>query len=304
MKIQTLLRHGRRNAPAPGTPAWRRYLTASKISAVMRTSPWQTRFQLWHEMAGNIQPDPPHPAVLERGHILEPAVAAWVQAHHPEWRVRDCGGRWWQVAGHYAATPDRILVDAETRDVVGLLEIKTSSHSDGWGTPGTDEIPPHYRDQVQWQLHCTGLDYVVVAALTARLEFAEYHLRRDDERIAQMCVEADKFMADLESGLEPDWSTEAGDFQVYKTLRELHPEIDDYTVEASGMAALAIRRAVKAKRLAQVTEARAKASAAWELERGRALTRDGKTIARRTARKTKTGEPGVPYITFTKEAGK
>lgn len=74
MKIQTLLRHGRRNAPAPGTPAWRRYLTASKISAVMRTSPWQTRFQLWHEMAGNIEPNPPHPAVLERGHILEPAV--------------------------------------------------------------------------------------------------------------------------------------------------------------------------------------------------------------------------------------
>lgn len=142
MKIQTLLRHGRRNAPAPGTPAWRRYLTASKISAVMRTSPWQTRFQLWHEMAGNIEPSPPHPAVLERGHILESAVAAWVQAHHPEWRVRDCGGRWWQVSGHYAATPDRILVDAETRDVVGLLEIKTSSHSDGWGTPGTDEIPP------------------------------------------------------------------------------------------------------------------------------------------------------------------
>lgn len=70
MKIQTLLRHGRSNAPAPGTPAWRRYLTASKISAVMRTSPWQTRFQLWHEMAGNIQPDPPHPAVLERGHTL------------------------------------------------------------------------------------------------------------------------------------------------------------------------------------------------------------------------------------------
>lgn len=93
-------------------------------------------------MAGNIEPAPPHPAVLERGHILEPAVAAWVQAHHPEWRVRDCGGRWWQVAGHCAATPDRILVDAETRDVVGLLEIKTSSHSDGWGTPGTDEIPP------------------------------------------------------------------------------------------------------------------------------------------------------------------
>lgn len=40
MKIQTLLRHGRRNAPTPGTPAWRKFLTASKISAVMRTSPW------------------------------------------------------------------------------------------------------------------------------------------------------------------------------------------------------------------------------------------------------------------------
>lgn len=109
--------------------------------------------------------------------------------------------------------------------------------------------PPHYRDQVQWQLHCTGLDYAVVAVLTARLEFAEYHLHRDDERIAQMCVEADKFMADLESGLEPDWSAEAGDFQVYETLRELHPEIDDYTLEASeALAAAAEREAQRMER--------------------------------------------------------
>ena len=97
MKCSTLMRRGRRNAPQPGTAEWRTLLTASKIPAVMGTSPWSSRFTLWHEMAGTFTPEPINPAVLERGHILEPAVAAWFQAQHPEWVVRECGGRWWEA---------------------------------------------------------------------------------------------------------------------------------------------------------------------------------------------------------------
>ena len=300
MNFRHFMRRGVANAPLPGTPAWRRFLTASKISAVMRTSPWQTRFQLWHEMAGNIEVEPPNPAVLDRGHRLEEPIARWLDDQHPELKIKGCGGRWWQVGTRYAATPDRLAID-ERGHVAALVEIKTAANPSGWGRPGTSEIPAYYYDQVQWQMHCTGADRVMVAVLLGgRLEFAEYLVERDDVRICQIVRAADEFMDNLEAGVEPDWSVEAGDFQVYETMRELHPDIEDYTVEASVEAAQAITRHRKARRLAEVTEARAKAYAAAELETGRALTYQGDTIARRTARKTRTGEPGTPYIAFTK----
>ncbi len=301
MHISPFMRKGVKNAPLPGTPAWRKYLTASKISAVMRTSPWQTRFQLWHEMAGNIEVTPPHPAVLDRGHRLEEPIARWLADQHPELRIRNCGGRWWQVGTRYAATPDRLAVDRSNDHVAALVEIKTASNPAGWGTPGTDEIPPYYFDQVQWQMYCTGADRVIVAVLGARLEFAEYLVERDDTRISQMVRAADEFMDSLETGVEPDWKTEAGDFQVYETMRELHPDIEPYSVEATDDAALAISRYRKARRLAEVTEARAKAFAAAELEDDKTLTHQGGVLARRTARKSRSGESGTPFITFAKE---
>lgn len=209
MHISPFMRKGVKNAPLPGTPAWRKYLTASKISAVMCTSPWQTRFQLWHEMAGNIEVTPPHPAVLDRGHRLEEPIARWLADRHPELRIRNCGGRWWQVGTRYAATPDRLAVDRSNDHVHALVEIKTASNPAGWGTPGTDEIPPCYYDQVQWQMYCTGADRVIVAVLGARLEFAEYLVERDEARINQMVRTADEFMDSLEAGVELDWRVEA-----------------------------------------------------------------------------------------------
>ena len=72
-------------------------------------------------------------------------------------------------------------------------------------------------------------------------------------------------------------------------------------MEATDGAASAINRYRKAKRLAEVTEARAKAFVAAELEDGKTLTHQGGVLARRTARKSRTGEWGTPYVTFTKE---
>lgn len=246
MHISPFMRKGLKNPPPPGTPAWRKYLTDSRIPTVMGTSPWQTKLQLWREMAGTIEATPLHPAVLDREHRLEEPIARWLAGQHPELRIRKCGGRWWQVGTRYAATPDRLAVDRSKDHIAALVEIETASSPAGWGTPGTDEIPPCYFDKVQWQMYCTGADRVIVAVLNTRLEFAEYLVMRDDERIAQMVRAADEFMDSLEAGVEPDWRTEAGDFQVYETLRELQP----YSVEAESVAASAISRYRKVRRRA------------------------------------------------------
>nr|DAX73129.1 MAG TPA: Exonuclease [Caudoviricetes sp.] len=297
MKCSTLMRRGRRNAPQPGTAEWRTLLTASKIPAVMGTSPWSSRFTLWHEMAGTFTPEPINPAVLERGHILEPAVAAWFQAQHPEWVVRECGGRWWEAHSFFAATPDRIIADGpgSGANVIGLLEIKTAARSDGWGAAGTAEIPAGYYDQVQFQLACTGVQTAYVAVLLGGLEFREYVVPRDDARIGELVTAGTDFMDSLHAEEVPDFRLEAGDFDVYETMRAIHPEIEDESVELSPAAANAAARHVRLSALAKLAEARAKTLVAGDMEMARTGTFCGSVVAKRMAR----GQ-GRPYVSFTK----
>ena len=96
----------------PGTPEWMRLMTASKVAAVLGLSPWESRYSLWHRMAGLIDPQPENDEKI-RGHYLEPAVAQWFADQHPE-TIQQPGGTWahpdrpWQ-----ATTPDRLLHAAD-----------------------------------------------------------------------------------------------------------------------------------------------------------------------------------------------
>lgn len=297
MKCSTLLRRGRRNAPRPGTDEWRRILTASKIPVVMGTSPWSSRFTLWHEMAGTFTPEPISQAVLERGHILEPAVASWFQAQHPEWVVRECGGRWWEMESFFAATPDRIIADGtgSGANVIGLLEIKTAKRSDGWGEAGTAEIPAGYYDQVQFQLACTGVQMVYVAVLLGGLEFREYVVPRDDERIDELVEAGSAFMDSLKAEEVPDFRLESGDFDVYETMRKIHPEIETESVELSPAAANAAVRYTRLAQLTKIAEGRAKTLVADDMEMACTGTYCGSVVAKRMVR-----GGGRPYVSFVK----
>jgi len=212
------------SGPTPGSTEWLRYMTASKIAAVVGTSPYESRFSLWHRMAGNIGPQPQSDA-MEYGHYLEPVLLRWFADKHPELDVRP--GLWETRDGWAGATPDGAYNPESGR--LGLVQCKTSRLAWEWD----DGVPPGYVDQCLWEMWVTGAEVSYVVA-DVMMEFREYPVERDDERIAALVTAGREFMDSLTTGTPPDLD---GSLETYLAVRELHPEIDpiDYEVPA-GMA--------------------------------------------------------------------
>jgi putative phage-type endonuclease len=217
----------------PGSPEWMTRMTASKVAAVLGLSPWESRYSLWHRMAG-LLPAQEETDQTRRGHYLEDAVAQWWADQHRDDYELLGGGAWanadrpWQ-----AASPDRRLITVEqfvSRDLpwetVGVLEIKTTADDAEWGEAGTDQIPPYYRAQVVWQLDTLGLPVGHVAVLLPRLEFREYRIDYNPDEAAYIRAEARAFLDSLPGGpaeQRPDLDEHS---QTYAAVRALHPGID------------------------------------------------------------------------------
>jgi putative phage-type endonuclease len=62
-----------------------------------------------------------------------------------------------------------------------IVEAKTARTSDGWGEPGTDEIPIYYLTQVHHYLSVTDLEVADVPVLIGGSDFRIYTVKRDFE---------------------------------------------------------------------------------------------------------------------------
>lgn len=198
----------------PRTPEWDQAraglcITATEIAAVVGLAPrgWQSAFSLWHKKAGLPVPPFEPSQATEWGNRLEPSIATKFSDEHPELLVMETGTwrhaeREWQ-----RATPDRLLhhVDdlryANGPFPAALLEIKTSPFgADGWGPSGSDEIPLHYRCQVQWQLDTLGLKTCHVAVLISGHDYRWYVIEYDEADAKLMRAAAEKFLDSVRRG--------------------------------------------------------------------------------------------------------
>lgn len=212
----------------PGSPEWLRTISASKVPAILRISPWQSRYTLWHQMAGNI-PTSAGSKATERGTFLETAVLAWFKAQHKGELDVD-RGRSYANIDHpdWSAAPDGIAADmaADEPSWNMGIEVKTSQYADGWGVEGTAEVPPYYLAQVAWQMIVTGFRRVYVPVLFGSpFEFREYVVDWADVEadVPAIIAEVIAFQVSLADGKEPALD---GDNSTYETIRQLHPEID------------------------------------------------------------------------------
>lgn len=235
----------------------RQGVTASEIAAVMGLSKWASPFSLfWQKTYAWTTDDNAH---MSAGRHLEAAIADWWMAEHDPLEnltMRPAGlyahgDRPWQLA-----TPDRLLYipcaecDGTGRDgtascydcfgsrpgtvgyPVALLEVKwvASVTWDGWGEPGTDEIPVYYRAQVLWQADVLGVSTVYIAALGPG-GFRSYVVHVDeraDGDLRMMRGAGLEFMQRLEARNAPDLD---GHDATLSTLSRLHPDVGDGDVQ-------------------------------------------------------------------------
>lgn len=144
----------------------------SDAGAIIGVSPWATAHDVWLDKTGQALPQQEPSEPMEWGNRLEDAVRRRYREQtgrrivkprklirHPE--------RSWQI-GH----PDGL-----DRDTV--LEVKVVRYLDGFGEPGTDEVPPMYKAQVGHYMDLTGrrradLIALVGSQLQAHLFTIEY----------------------------------------------------------------------------------------------------------------------------------
>ncbi len=248
----------------PGTAAWSRKVTASKVAAILGLSPYDSPLSCWHKMKGNV-PLEQETEDHRRGHYAEPAILAWWRDQHgitdpAEWIDQPQYTR--QDLPWAAATPDLATHDGEGDlplkvgdERLVLVEAKTARSLDEWGEPGTDEIPAYYYVQTQFQMHVSGAERCYVPVWGSWFEMAEYVVDYDPGIAAGIIARCAEFWASLEADTPPPLDDTVATLQ---TLKALHPDIEPgEQVELDADTAIEF---IHAKNALKAAEARARAA--------------------------------------------
>ncbi|MEU5668982.1 lambda-exonuclease family protein [Micromonospora sp. NPDC047753] len=299
-------------AATPDNPEWhklrREGVSASEIAAVLGLSPWESPFSLfWQKRNGWETPDNEEMAT---GRRVEPVVADWwLDTHDPHENLT--GAR----AGLYAhpdrpwqlATPDRLIYrvcpgcdgaglagDVDTGlgacpdclgrpagtsgEVLAPLECKWTASWDGWGDPGTDDVPVYYRCQVLWQMDVLGVDEGHLSMLGPG-GFRAYRIRRDERDLTVMREAARRFLGRLDADDAPDVDDHRA---TLAAVKRLHPDLVDAEAEISDTTAAGYRRARALKKAAESLCDRFEARLRAEMGANRVAVHDGVKVATRS----------------------
>lgn len=207
----------------PGSPAWTRLVTASKVAAILGLSPWDSPRYVWHLMRGELE-GKDETRAMRRGNMLENAILDWWLADNPDWV--DIGRQpFYSVDDWCAATPDMLVKHRLTGEEM-LVDAKTTGDDESWVD---GEPPAHYVASSLWQLAMApNVRRVCLAALFGRpFDLQSYYVERDDDLIEHVY---DKCRAFYESLTDDDAAPALSDLPCeYDVVRKVHADIDRKT---------------------------------------------------------------------------
>lgn len=293
------------NPPKPGTPEWRKIITASKVSAILGISRFQSQFSLWHEMHGDVDPEVKDPDRMKWGHIAEASLAAWWAYKNPGAKLNPRRAGSYEIAYTNSDLPFENIATLDRRgffptaspgERFHIVECKTAMTFDDWGRPGEpDSIPADYYSQVMFQMGVAGIHRAsaVVLGPYGEPEIHDVVFRQDEfDAIVDRCVH---WQASLEMGLAPQRDRSVS---TYETVRGLHPDIDrDAVVQVDAAQAVNLLDRITGVDRAEA-EARAAKIEAMELMGKARLLKCGDVKV--ADRRTRSG--GKPYVQFDKKA--
>jgi putative phage-type endonuclease len=168
------------------SPEWheqrRKGVGSSDAPIIAGVAPWGDIRSLYAEKAG-LAPPPEQNEPMRWGRLLENAIAdGYTEITGNKLRrlhaIRRNKEHPWMMA-----SIDRAIVGRRR-----LLEIKTARfRGDEWGLPGTDQVPDHYRVQVQHQMTVMGYKEADIAVLFSGSDLKLYAVGHD-QRLADGLV--------------------------------------------------------------------------------------------------------------------
>ncbi|MEV1331160.1 lambda-exonuclease family protein [Micromonospora costi] len=191
---------------------------ASEIAAVLGISPYDSPFSLYWRKKLNTATEMTE--AMEWGLRHEAAIAAKFGENHPELTITPGGLYRHPQQRWMLATPDLLAGD-------DLAQIKTTRSWDGWGEPGTDQIPPYYAAQVQQEMTVMGRRRCWVPVLCGGNSYREYLVEWDPQDAQTIIFAGIDFMRRLAGDNPPDLDGSAATTQA---LKQLHPSVVDEVV--------------------------------------------------------------------------
>ena len=207
-----------------GSGNWRRAraqgIGASEIAMALGIAPptWGGPTTLYYRKRGEL-PDDFDNARMEWGRRLENTILERFFECHPELDGKRRTGRLYQSKERpwQLATPDAVVMDTRhgfTYDkhpgaprtawgVPTVVQAKTGSKTEGWGEPGTDEIPVYYRAQVLQEMDVVGARVAWVPVLFNGSDYREYVVERDQGDIDILRARGAEFWQRVVDGRPP-----------------------------------------------------------------------------------------------------
>lgn len=152
------------------------------IGAIVGVNPWRGIMDIYLEKIGITESQPDNEAmywgremepVLLKRYVKETGETA-VFVPQPDELPYIHPKYYW-----YLGSPDGIVA------ADGGVDFKTTGHRNGWGQPGTDEVPEWIHTQADWYMGLTDAEWWDIAVLffSPRREFAIYRIPRNQELI-------------------------------------------------------------------------------------------------------------------------
>jgi len=173
---------------------------SSEVATIIGLNPYDTPLQLWRRKKGLDAPQV-ETFAMKAGHYLEDAVSRFwadetgrevIKSSAGDWLIRDNDRPYLQVS------PDRTYWLGDKHNAKGILECKTTQMR-----VSTDEIPPHWFSQVQYQLGVAGLQHGSLAWLCSGRDFGYIDIDFVPDFFAWLVDEVTKFWGNIQNGVEP-----------------------------------------------------------------------------------------------------
>jgi putative phage-type endonuclease len=214
------------------------HIGASDMPAILGLSPWMSAMDVWLLKTGKVKPEDTENAAADIGSALEPYVLKLAEDGLGPIETRDKKGNPFFIVdprdGILAATLDGrvketgLCVEAKCRGIFRPME-------QGWGEPGTDDVPKDILVQASVQMICTVTLSCHIAAILGGRGYQLYHAELDSDVAAMLMEKAYKFWQCVTTDTPPDDSIASLEMikRITREPKSIKPEpIDDKYIVA------------------------------------------------------------------------